>query len=162
MPQMEFADYVPQVIWLLICFGCLYFLMSRFALPRVGEILENRERKLQHDMESAEELRNEAVAVLSDYKAAVREATVRAETIISEARELAQTEARQRVADLNSRIEEQSSMNDDRLRELRDSAEAKIRLAAAELVKASTERLLGLEVSSDEAANAVKSVSGQG
>ena len=120
MPQMEFADYVPQVIWLIICFGCLYFLMSRFALPRVGEILENRERKLQHDMESAEELRNEAVAVLSDYKAAVREATVRAETIISEARELAQTEARQRVAELSSRIEEQSSMNDERLRELQD------------------------------------------
>ena len=36
MPQMEFADYVPQVIWLIICFGCLYFLMSRFALPRGG------------------------------------------------------------------------------------------------------------------------------
>ena len=158
MPQMEFADYVPQVIWLILCFGCLYFLMSRFALPRVGEILENRQRKLDHDIESTEKLRDEAAVALADYEAAMREATLQVEKIISEARDKAQVEAQERVDNLNSRIEEQVSMSEKRLKALRDSAEAEIRLAATELVRATTEKLVGFEVSSEEAASAVKTI----
>ncbi|MBE24864.1 MAG: hypothetical protein CMM33_05545 [Rhodospirillaceae bacterium] len=158
MPQMEFADYVPQVIWLILCFGCLYFLMSRLALPRVGEILENRQRKLDHDIESTEKLRDEAAAALADYEAAMREASLQAEKIISEARERAQVEAQKSVDDLSSRIEEQVSMSEKRLTALRKSAEAEIRLAATELVRLTTEKLLGFEVSSEEAASAVKTV----
>ena len=158
MPQMEFADYVPQVIWLILCFGCLYFLMARLALPRVGEILENRQRKLDHDIESTEKLRDEAAAALADYEAAMREASLQAEKIIAEAREKAQVEAQQSVDNLSLRIEEQVSMSEKRLKTLRDSAEAEIRLAATELVRVTTENLLGFEVSSEEAASAVKTV----
>ena len=158
MPQMEFADYVPQVIWLILCFGCLYFLMSRFALPRVGEILENRQRKLDHDIESTEKLRDEAAVALAGYEAAMREATLQVEKIVSEARDKAQVEAQERVDNLNSRIEEQVSMSEKRLKALRDSAEAEIRLAATELVRATTEKLVGFGVSSEDAASAVKTI----
>ena len=87
MPQMEFADYVPQVIWLILCFGCLYVLMSRLVLPRVAEILENRQRNLDHDIESAERLRNEAATALVEYEAAIRNSALEAVKIISEARD---------------------------------------------------------------------------
>jgi F-type H+-transporting ATPase subunit b len=158
MPQMEFADYVPQVIWLILCFGCLYFLMSRLALPRVGEILENRQRKLDHDLESAVKLRDEAAAALAEYQEVMREATLHAEKIISEARDRTQVEAQRRVDDLSMRIEEQVSMSEKKLKALRDSAETEIRLAAIELARATTEKLVGFEVSSEEAASAVKAI----
>ena len=45
MPQMEFADYVPQIVWLVVAFATLYFLMAKLALPRITDILETRQRR---------------------------------------------------------------------------------------------------------------------
>ena len=134
MPQMEFADYVPQVIWLIICFGCLYVLMSRLVLPRVAEILENRQRKLDHDIESAERLRNEAAAALAEYEAAMRDAALQAENIVSEAREKLKIEAQQRLDALDRRLDEQAVVSEKRLNELGVAAEAEERKAAEDLV----------------------------
>ncbi len=159
MPQMEFADYVPQVIWLILCFGCLYVLMSRLVLPRVAEILENRQRKLDHDIESAERLRNEAAAALAEYEAAMREAALQAENIISEARERLKIEAQQRLDALDRRLDEQAVVNEKRLNELGVAAEAEVRKVAGELVPLTVSKLIGLEVSSDEVGQAIQAAS---
>ena len=159
MPQMEFADYVPQVIWLIICFGCLYVLMSRLVLPRVAEILENRQRKIDHDIESAERLRNEAAAALVEYEAAMREAALQAENIVSEAREKLKIEAQQRLDALDRRLDEQAVVSEKRLDELGIAAEAEVRKAVGELVPLTVSKLIGLEVSSDEVSQAIQAAS---
>ena len=159
MPQMEFADYAPQVIWLILCFGCLYVLMSRLALPRVAEILENRQRKLDHDIESAERLRNEAAAALAEYEAAMREAALQAENIISEAREKLKIEAQQRLDALDRRLDEQAVVSEKRLNELGVAAEAEVRKVAGELVPLTVNKLIGIEVSSDEVSQAIQAAS---
>ena len=159
MPQMEFADYVPQGIWLILCFGCLYVLMSRLVLPRVAEILENRQRKLDHDIESAERLRNEAAAALADYEAAMREAALQAENIISEAREKLKIDAQQRLDALDRRLDEQAAVSEKRLNELGVAAEAEVRKVAGELVPLTVSKLIGLEVSSDEVSQAIQAAS---
>ena len=162
MPQMEFADYVPQVIWLIICFGCLYFLMAWVALPRVAEILENRQRKLDHDLESAERLRDEASSALVEYQSVLREASSQAEKIVAEARESAQVEAAERIQELNTRLEKQVMMSEQRLRQSRDAAEKEIRLAATELVQTTAAKLVGLEVSAEEAKRAIDVIAERG
>ena len=159
MPQMEFADYVPQVIWLILCFGCLYVLMSRLVLPRVAEILENRQRKLDHDIESAERLRNEATAALSEYDAAMRDAALQAENIISEAREKLKVESQNRLDALDRRLDEQAVVSEKRLNELGVAAEAEVRKAAEDLVPLTVRKLIGLEVSPDEVSQAIQAAS---
>ena len=159
MPQMEFADYAPQVIWLILCFGCLYVLMSRLVLPRVAEILENRQRKLDHDIESAERLRNEAAAALAEYEAAMRDAALQAENIVSEAREKLKIEAQQRLDALDRRLDEQAVVSEKRLNELGVAAEAEVRKAVGELVPLAVSKLIGLEVSSDEVSQAIQAAS---
>ena len=159
MPQMEFADYVPQVIWLILCFGCLYILMARLVLPRVAEILENRQRKLDHDIESAERLRNEAAAALAEYDAAMRDAALQAENIISEAREKLKIDAQQRLDALDRRLDNQAVVSEKRLNELGVAAEAEVRKAVGELVPLAVSKLIGLEVSSDEVSQAIQAAS---
>ncbi len=159
MPQMEFADYVPQVIWLILCFGCLYVMMSRLVLPRVAEILENRQRKLDHDIEAAERLRNEAAAALAEYEMAMRDAAVQAENIISEARDKLKIESQQRLDALDRRLDEQAVVSEKRLIELGVAAEAEVRKTTGELVPLAISKLIGLEVSPDEVSQAIQAAS---
>ena len=36
MPQLNFHDFPPQIVWLVISFVVLYFVMSKLAIPAIG------------------------------------------------------------------------------------------------------------------------------
>ena len=68
MPQLEIADFAPQLVWLVLTFGVLYALMARVALPRIAEVLDSRERRRADDLERAESLKAEAEGALAEFE----------------------------------------------------------------------------------------------
>jgi len=87
MPQLDFSTYAPQLIWLLITFGVLYLLMSRVALPRVGQALEARRDHIANDLDQAAQFREETDAAIQGYETALAEARAKAHTIAAETRD---------------------------------------------------------------------------
>jgi F-type H+-transporting ATPase subunit b len=81
MPQLEFADFLPQLFWLAVSFILLYVLMSRFALPKVATVLVERDRQIEEDLARAERLKREADETLRAYDAALTEARAEAQTL---------------------------------------------------------------------------------
>ena len=59
-PPFDSHNFVPQLIWLAIIFGLLYWMMSRVALPRVAGILEARHLKLSQDLDAAALMQDQA------------------------------------------------------------------------------------------------------
>ena len=53
MPQFDPSVWPPQLIWMVITFVALYFLMSRVALPRITDVLEEREFKINDALRKA-------------------------------------------------------------------------------------------------------------
>src|SRR5215207_1563076 len=74
LPQLNAATFPSQIFWLLVSFAALYWLFSRKALPRVGEILEARQKRIAADLDRAATLRAEAEEALRRHQAVIAEA----------------------------------------------------------------------------------------
>ena len=158
MPQMEFADYVPQIVWLVITFATLYFLMAKLALPRITDILETRQRRLDHDLELTETLRDDATAALAEYESAIAAARGESELILAEAHERIHSEARQQLDDLKARLEGEIAESEARIGNIMTQAMGELAVAASDAARTATERLIGFEVSEERARDAVDTV----
>jgi F-type H+-transporting ATPase subunit b len=56
MPQFDSSSFISQLFWFAICFAILYYFMSMVYLPRIREILKERNKKIENDRSIAEEL----------------------------------------------------------------------------------------------------------
>lgn len=86
MPQLETATFLPQLVWLAITFVVLYLLMAKVALPRVAGVLDERKKRLDHDLEEAARLKRETEKAIAEYEQALASARSKAQAIAGDAR----------------------------------------------------------------------------
>jgi F-type H+-transporting ATPase subunit b len=145
MPQLDVSTFVSQLFWLLLTFVPLYLVLWKIALPRVAEVLENRQNRIEHDLERAEKLKQEAEAALAAYEGELAEARGRAQTALREAQQQAAAEAQQRHDKLTERLAGELDAAEARIDDARREATAGIRDVAVELAAAAAEKLAGAE-----------------
>jgi F-type H+-transporting ATPase subunit b len=79
------------MIWTLIAFGITYLVLRKAALPRIGEALEKRANAINENIEAAERTREEADALLAEYRERLKEAREQADDIVARARKASET-----------------------------------------------------------------------
>jgi len=116
-PPFDSSTFGSQLLWLAITFGALYLLMSRLALPRIGEILEVRRDRIEGDLAEAERLRERTDQAIKAYETDLAEARAKANAIAedtrqgikeenSSARTAAETDLSKKMAEAEARIAE--------------------------------------------------------
>jgi F-type H+-transporting ATPase subunit b len=161
LPQLDASTFASQIFWLIVCFAALYWLFSRKALPRVGEILEARQERIAADLDRAAALRNEAEEALRKHEAVVAEAQARASAQLKETQDRLTAEAARRQAELDGQLHAKLAEAEGRIAAAKDAALAQIQGVAAEVAKAAVQRLTGIEVAADEADATVAHVLGE-
>jgi F-type H+-transporting ATPase subunit b len=158
MPQLDPSVFPTQLFWLALTFIPLYLILWKVALPRVTEVRESRRGRIEDDLEKAESLKSEAEAALADYEKAIAEATAKAQESVRQAgREMSEDAERQRDA-LAAKLGEQLAEAEQRIADEKARAIDDIGTIAGEIAQASASRLIGTDVSQDEANTAVASV----
>ena len=108
MPQLDVNTFLPQVVWLVITFTALFLLMWRVAVPRIADLLEARQRRIEDNLDKAQESKKEAEEPLAAYEQAMNEARAGANIHIAEATARMSGAAAEREAevalDLSARI----------------------------------------------------------
>jgi F-type H+-transporting ATPase subunit b len=145
MPQLDFGNplMIAQIVWLLLIFGLLYFVMANYALPRVGEILEERRRRIGADLDAARAAKAEADAAAAGHREATLRARAEAQAAIANAVQQAQEEAQARADALNARLAEQIGAAEARIAAARDAAMGALRQVAGDTAEALVRRLTG-------------------
>lgn len=155
MPQLNFDDYAPQLVWLALIFVALYLLLSRIALPRVASAIEGRRNRVAHDIDEAARLKREADEALAAYEQALADARGQAHNIAAEMRERVNADMAAQRAALDKRLERQTAEAEARIRATRDAAMGNVRQIAVETTEALVTKLLGQPVTRDAATRAV-------
>lgn len=157
MPQFDPTSFPSQLFWLVISFLALYWIVARFAIPRIGDILEQRERVVQDDLDRAESLKAEAEQALADYEAAMADAREQARSLMLEVTNAAKEAAEARNREVGAEVTAQIAEAEQRIAAARDEAMSSLTTIAAEAAPDAASRLAGLEVSSGDAEAAVSS-----
>lgn len=145
MPQLDFANplTISQVVWLAIIFAVLYLLLSRWALPQVGAVLEMRAGRIAADLEAAKAAKTQADAAVAELTAATRDAQSTAQAEINAAVTSAKDAAAAQAATLNARLEKQLAEAEVRISAARGAAMGALRSVATDTAAAVVTRLVG-------------------
>jgi F-type H+-transporting ATPase subunit b len=129
------------MIWTLIAFGATLFVLSKFALPRIGEALEKRANAIRDSIDAAEKQRADADRLLSEYRERLKEAREQADEIVARARKAADAaEAEAAASGREKREEVVAAARRDIEMETRRSLE-RIRKEVADLTVLATEKV---------------------
>ncbi|MGH2854767.1 MAG: F0F1 ATP synthase subunit B [Solirubrobacteraceae bacterium] len=82
---------VGLMVWTIVVFAISLFILRRAVFPQIGKALDARAKKIEGDIDAAEELRTEADQVLAEYRERLKEARTQAEEIVQRSRQAAET-----------------------------------------------------------------------
>ena len=138
------------MIWTLALFGFTMWVLSRVALPRIGEALEKRANAIRESIEAAERQRQEADQLLNEYRERLKEAREQAEDIVARARKAAEAATAEAVSEGKEKREELvAAARRDIETETRRSLE-RIRTEVADLTVLATEKVTRKALDSDD------------
>jgi len=145
MPQMDFANPLTtsQVVWMAIILVALYLILSRWGLPEIGKVLENRAQTIGADLETARAAKaaaDEAVAALNKTMNQARaEAQAQIAQAVAKAKATALAESQALAEKLAAQLQEAETQ----ITAARTAALAAIRPVAAEAAAEMLARLTG-------------------
>ena len=145
MPQLDFTTPLTtsQVVWGAIIFVVLYILASRFALPQVASVLEERASNIARDLDSAQQAKAKSDAAAAEIAQATAKARAEAQAAINAALDEAKAASAKQSATLNERLEKQLAEAEARIAEARASAMGALRQVATETAATVVARLTG-------------------
>lgn len=131
------------------------------ALPRVGEVIEERGERIQRDLDEAARLKGETEKALAAYEQALAEARARAGGIAKETRDRLTREVDAERAKLDQLVAAKVTEAEKRIADMKTKAMADVRNIAAETAGAIVTKLTGASVTAQEAQAVVKPVAGE-
>jgi len=155
MPQFDPSTYTSQLFWLVVMFVALYWIVSKIAVPRIGEVLEQRARVIQDDLDRAAQLKAEVDAAVAAYEKAMNEARAQAFDHMRAIQADMKAVADKRTAEVAAQVNQQISEAEARIASAKQSALESIKGMAAETARDVVAKLAGLSPDAGSVDNAV-------
>ncbi len=122
MPQLDFSTFPNQIFWLVVALVVTYFLLSRIALPRIAEVLADRQGAIQRDLDMAEEMKQKALDAEEAYNKALADARAQAAEIMAETKAEIQADLDKAMQTADSEIAAKAAESEKAIVAIRESA----------------------------------------
>jgi F-type H+-transporting ATPase subunit b len=142
-PPFNKETFASQLVWLAIFFVALYVIIARFAIPRIGGIVEARRDRIAGDLAEANGLKEQADSALKAYETSLADARSRAQALANETREKLNAEAEQARRRLETELNAKLAKAEETIAATKTAAMAHVHGIAADTAGAIVERLIG-------------------
>ena len=157
MPQLNPEFFVSQLFWLVVTFSFLFIFLWRISLPRIGNVLEKRERKISEDLTAAKELQIEAEKIQDTIESQLKQARTDSSDMIKSSslsfQEKAQAELNKLDNELDAKIEQSAQA----IEKNKNDSVSQIQTQINEITKLTLSKVASFDVSDDEIKQAVNS-----
>jgi F-type H+-transporting ATPase subunit b len=156
LPQLNPADFSPQLAWLAVTFVVLYLILSRVTLPRIGEVLEERRDRVQRDLDAAERFKTDTDSALAGYEKALGDARQKASSMAKDVRDRLTADTEKERTRIEGELHAKLADAETRIAATKAKALTSVDEIAAETASAVIAKLLGEDVSPIEVKKALQ------
>src|SRR5579872_532712 len=132
---------VGLMVWTLLLFVISMAILARWVFPRISAALDRRQQAIEESIDTAERTREQADALLAEYRERLHEAREQAQEIIERARHAADARERESEEEAVARREQLMERTRREIESETRRAIAEIRREVAELTVMATERV---------------------
>ncbi len=160
-PPFDPWHFPSQLFWLAVFFGFLYFALSRFILPKIGNTLERRESSIAGDLDEAARLNEEAVEAQKAVEVSIAKAHAKARETADKARTKIDKNIAAETAKVDAEVDAKLAEAETRIEAFRTDAMKSVESIATD----TTEAILGkfsTKAGKADISSAVKSALGEG
>ena len=156
MPQLNPEFFVSQLFWLVVTFSFLLVFLWRISLPRIGNILEKRERKINEDLTAAKELQTEAENIQDKIEQQLKQARSDASELIKSSSASFQDKAQHEITKLEKELDEKITDSSNKIEKSKNESLNQIQSQINEITKLTLSKVASFELTDEEIKNAVQ------
>ena len=150
MPQLNPEFFVSQLFWLVVTFSFLFVFLWRVSLPRIGNVLEKRERKVNDDLATAKELQEEASKIQETIEDQLRQAKFDASEMIKASSNSMQEKAEAELSKLDKELDFKIEESTKEIEKSKSQSVSQIQDQIHEITKLTLSKVASFNASDDE------------
>ena len=159
MPQLNTEFWISQIFWLILTFGIMFVVLSKFILPKISKNLEIRKSQILENIETAEKQREQSENKIKEYEKLIFESKIEAKNYFSEIRQKVLGDIAKKKQVLDNQIEKELKDVEKEINELKGKAPEKINKIAIETSTDLIKHLIGNEVNNSSISAIVEDIS---
>lgn len=146
MPQLDPEFWVSQIFWLVITFGVLFVMLSKFILPKISNNLESRKSQIMENIETAEKQRLQCDKNNEEYLKLINDSKIEAKNIINDAKKKLLDEISNKRKILEKELDEEIKITEKEIKDIKINSNAKINQIATDTSSELLKQILGTEI----------------
>ena len=150
LPQLNTNDMAPQLIWLALTFIALYYILSKFTLPRISAVLDERKNRIERDIAEGERLNSETQNAIAEYEQKLADARNKASGMIKENRDAVAADLDKKRLTAEAEDHARMAAAELRINGMKTEAMTQVTAISTETAQELIRKLIGTEVSADE------------
>ena len=159
MPQLNPEFWISQIFWLVITFGGMFFVLSKFVLPNISANLESRKSQILVNIETADKQREDSEKKLKEFEKIILEAKNQAKNIINNAKKDILSEISNKKDLLEDEINKEINSIEKEISKLKSKSPERINQIAVETSSELIKQLIGTEVNKSNISAIVEDLS---